>query len=411
MKLRSLNRPEAAFWLFDRVSSMNFAVIASGSGSIEDASIRRAIDLASQRREMAGLTVQVQPDGQLEFVPTTSPVEMRAANGNWSDLLALHLTEPFAEGAPLWRVAIYRNANDWTLAITFHHSIADGRSGMRFLSDFLLDMDHAPRESLQKLPIMKDVFAEAVRTGGPPSQRKPQSLPWFSKRTTAPVPAIRSFTLDRNESQILIQSARENGVTVHGWMAAAQLISTNALFETQEARNLAISTPVDYRKYVGASDIDSLWFCISLITSTLTVQNNFIELARNLSLDIKEQLTNGQGIRFYDSLPEPAQLLSKPDGVKLFGVMMQRLPQASVLSNVGSIAPPDLTNLTLEGLCFTVHPTIAQPMFVTATTCRDQINFVLNYDSNRWPAAMADRFVNEFKRNLTLPRNGVLQSP
>lgn len=387
---------------------MNFAVLALGHGSIDESAIGRAIDNARNRREMASVSIVVQENGQLNFVPAATKASFKATNGDWKTLLGADLIEPFAELAPLWRVVLYKDLEAWALAVIFHHSIADGRSAMCFLKDFLEDLDHAPGNQIQTRTIMSDVFSDAKREGTAPAGKKTQALPWFSKRTAPPTPALLSFALSQSESQKLLQAARANGVTVHGWIAASQLLATNAMFETQEERQLGISTPIDYRKYVNTADIDSLWFCISLITSTLAVDGSrFLDVAREVSNDIKEQVLAGQGLRFYDSLPEPAQLISKPDGIKLFTLLMQRLPQASVLSNVGIVQEPDLQNLKVDRICFTVHPTIAQPIFVTATTYKDELNFVLNYDSNRWPRKIAERFANEFRQNLTLPRQRV----
>jgi hypothetical protein len=195
----------------------------------------------------------------------------------------------------------------------------------------------------------------------------------------------------------IVRSAKKNSTTVHGLAGAAQLCALASLLDSKSAR-LALSTPADARTRLPGSEM--LELCITLITSqVLAGPGRVLECAREISTHIKGEM-QGDFLRFYETMPDADALLAKEDGVRLFGTMMQRGVQASVLSNVGIIDLPVFSNFKVESMCFTVHPTIMQPVFTALLTCSGRMHFLLNHDSARWQDGMFEKFSEAFRANL-----------
>ena len=150
IEVRRLDRAEAFFWFLDRSSSMNFAVLAEGTGALDRAALQHALDGAQLRHPMLRATVQADSEQRLCFVeaqPVSSiPLEMLCTS-DWRSSLVVTMVELFAlEQAPLMRAQLYCLANgSWALVLIFLHSIADARSAFSLLSELLLDCAAGPQ--------------------------------------------------------------------------------------------------------------------------------------------------------------------------------------------------------------------------------------------------------------------------
>ncbi|MCK7475241.1 MAG: hypothetical protein MZV49_21000 [Rhodopseudomonas palustris] len=65
---RPLDRAETFFWFLDRFSSMNFAVIAEGRGTLADAALQAALDAAQRRHPLLTVAVEADAERRLNFV-------------------------------------------------------------------------------------------------------------------------------------------------------------------------------------------------------------------------------------------------------------------------------------------------------------------------------------------------------
>lgn len=394
--MRMLNRAEQSFWLLDQVSSMNFAVAAEGTGTLRAGLLEDAAKTMMRRFPMAAVRIACK-DSTLRFEPASGLPEIKTCQTPWIKDLEISLTAPFPEDGPLWRITLLQEPQTFALIVTFHHCIADGRSGFQFVLELLSTLDGqdpgpAPAAGLQ------DRFEGAVFTAKPPAP-KPDTLPWFSKKTGPSVPHLTRISLSERESADLVSSAKRNAATVHGLVGAAQLSAIASMTESKHA-NLALSTPADARARLQGSP--ALELCITLVTSVVPAgPDRMIECAREISHSVKNEM-QGDFLSFYETIPSPASLLEKKDGIRLFGTMMQRGVQASVLSNVGIVEPGSFSHFKVDSMCFTVHPTILQPVFTTLTTCNDRMHLLLNHDSARWADGTFEEFVRRLRANLRI---------
>ncbi len=104
---RPLDRAEAFFWFLDRCSSMNFAVMAEGSGPLEATRLEEALARAQAIHPALAVAIEADAAGRLAFAPRPGarPVLTREDAGeDWHAALARGLTQPFGLGeAPLLR--------------------------------------------------------------------------------------------------------------------------------------------------------------------------------------------------------------------------------------------------------------------------------------------------------------------
>ena len=85
IEVRRLDRAEAFFWFLDRSSSMNFAVLAEGTGALNRAALQHALDGAQLRHPMLRATVQADsehPSSALRLLKPPSPVPAISAKSS-----------------------------------------------------------------------------------------------------------------------------------------------------------------------------------------------------------------------------------------------------------------------------------------------------------------------------------------
>ena len=119
---RPLDRAEAFFWFLDRCSSMNFAVLAEGSGPLQAGRLAEALARAPGRHPALACAISADAAGRLVFLPRPdAPVTLtrESAGEDWHEALATRLAAPFALGeAPLVRAHWFeRPAGRWAFAV------------------------------------------------------------------------------------------------------------------------------------------------------------------------------------------------------------------------------------------------------------------------------------------------------
>ncbi|MGB5011725.1 MAG: hypothetical protein WBO88_15860, partial [Candidatus Dechloromonas phosphoritropha] len=137
---RRLDRGEALFWFLDRFSPMNFAVVAEGSGRLDELALQEALAAAQRRHPLLTVAIEADAEHRLHFVPRPRQVlpSSRMAAADWHSELAELIVEPFVLGeAPLMRACHVADGDRWVIALIFHHSIGDARSGFTVLSEVL----------------------------------------------------------------------------------------------------------------------------------------------------------------------------------------------------------------------------------------------------------------------------------
>ena len=95
---RPLDRAEAFFWLLDRCSSMNFAVMAEGVGPLEAGRLESALGRAAQIHPALAVAIEADGDGRLAFVPRPGARASLAREGDRDVLGPLARVDEVAVG-------------------------------------------------------------------------------------------------------------------------------------------------------------------------------------------------------------------------------------------------------------------------------------------------------------------------
>ena len=445
--LRELDLAESTFWLLDRASSMNFAVYADGTGSPNPESIRKGLNWIQEQHPMLRISILHDMENGLKF-SEVEPEKLPEVSFRNEDLInadnnttafnqsvADAIMEPFENECPLMRCGLLRSQGTFRLYLIFHHSIADGRSGLKLLEQLFQRISDQPIDAKSSANVAPS--EEGINSGFPaglherlqapetepvmePNPARPISL--FQKRKGPATARLEEVQIQAEQLKTLRRTGKEKGATLHGVLGACLLealanvdlkySSDNSTRETENAdssNRMALASPADMRSSVRSeSPAEELALYISLITTTVDVpvlqehtaaSESFWELARTISKDVHSQLKSNP-LDFYRLLPQPARYLGKSDPGKAYGALIQRLPQALAFSNagvVGSLAASHNQDWKVTNVTFTVHPSVSQVMFVAATTYEDRLTLTLHIDSARWPRGLMESFLDELQ--------------
>lgn len=402
---RPLDRAESFFWFLDRLSSMNFTVLAEGRGDLDDAALSGALAAAQRRHPLLRVAIEGDTEHRLHFAPRPPQgIDLvRLAGHPWTEALAQANVQPFALGeAPLVRA--YRlNKEDgaWVLALVFHHAIADARSAFSLLTEILQGAAGlaVPTAAVAPQPPLLDLYPEsyqgaAARAAGErlKAERKatlgaiglPDPQAEHAASDEAPSPVLLPLCLAPAQAAALGQRARRERATVGGAIGAAQLIALRRLHGTPEERTLGLTCAADLRPYLKHPvDTATPGFYVTLVTTLQRVgdTDGFWDLARRLSNGIRQQLNGGTGHLLYHAVPSSAELPATEAGIQSFREHMARSLPTSLLSNAGQLTPlPELPGLTVEARSFALCPTHAQPVFTAVTGHAGGLSLNLNYN-------------------------------
>lgn len=412
---RPLDRAEAFFWLLDRCSSMNFAVMAEGAGPLEAGRLESALGRAAQIHPALAVAIEADGDGRLAFVPRPGARASlsRETADDWRAALAERLAQPFGPGdAPLLRAHWFeRPGGRWAFAIVFHHAIGDGRSGMRLVKALLDEARGvraqsgpiAPRPSLMALFPHALAGAEGVVLANEWKGQlrreplRPAPVPGFAREAGPVRPAIVPIHLEEPVVAALARRAREAGASVHGLIGAAELVAARGLFDAGRGDSpvLMLTSPVDLRRNLAAILDDATpGFYVTLLSSLAAVPgpDDLLPLAKFVTEDLRRQLAQGCGHLFYHLVPPAEAIPATAEGIAGFAAYMQRMPTAFVLSNVGRVeAMPEARGVRVDEISFALCPMAHQPLFVAASTWGGRLTLNVVHDAARFaPQAAGD---------------------
>ena len=420
---RPLDPGEAFFFLSDQVSCMNFVVFAERIGVLETDRIRRALEVVQQENALLQTRICWTEENGLRFEPAPGhEIDLmchRVTTGNWHSVIEQELSRPFPlESAPLMRCLYLQlqasdapasPATSCVLALTFHHSIADGRSGTEILRRVLSLMAHDTtppiRGQATHLPTMAELMPARYRWAEQPDAAKQLRttlltdyrrhgvlpvMPWLATEAAGRAPRLIHLQLDADSSQALIAQARANGSTVHGALCSAQLLAQYRLQQTAEPAAFFLSCPVDLRPHLeGAPPTTPTGFFTSLISGTFQTgpDTDPWKLAREVISQTRLQIARGEGHLLYhlyglDGSPVPPQAM-EPFRKKA----LASLPN-TMISNLGAIAPV-LDDPAVQGISFALCPMPYQTLFTAASSYNGRLLLNIGYDAQRLAEATA----------------------
>jgi NRPS condensation-like uncharacterized protein len=433
---RPLDPGEAFFFMSDLVSCMNFVVFAERTGTLEPTRIQAALNVVQPENPLLQTRIHWTDTDGLRFEPAPAALIdlqcLSVAADHWQQVIAQELSRPFAQGvAPLmrclylqWHSTHNGPADHSVLALTFHHAVADGRSGTELLRRVLCliaaEAPMAPNTPAIVLPPMGEVMPQRYRWAEQPEAAKQlrntlitdyrrhgtlPALPWLATEATGREPQFIRQHLSAAATQNLIEQARAHGTTVHGVLCAAQLLAQFKLHTDSDASTLPtaffLSCPVDLRAHLEPVQPSTpTGFYVSLISATfqISADTEVWTLARDIISQTRMQLARGEGHLLYylyglDGSPVfPKQLAS------FCKKALASLPNTMV-SNVGAIAAVE-ADPAVSAISFALCPMPYQTLFTAASTYKGQLILNIGFDAQRLSPANAQNLVQEIEAIL-----------
>jgi NRPS condensation-like uncharacterized protein len=424
---RPLDPAEAFFFLSDRVSCMNFVFFAERSGHLDPRRIQVALAAIQEENPLLRARITWTADRGFCFEPAPDAaidLQCREVHADdWKPWIERELAHPFAENAaPLIRCVYLAMSSPErsVLALVFHHSVADGRSGnelLRRLLDCIATQQEMPTDAGRPpLPPMHQVFPPRYRWAEQPDAAKRvrdslmagykrhgplTPIPWLSSAAPTRTPRFIRVSLPAEVTRSLLARSRQHGTSVHGAICAAQLLAQFRLRGSRDAATYFLSYPVDMRTLLEpAQPVAPTALYVSLISAAFAIDSGtgLWALAQDVMAQTRRQLAGGEGHLFFsmyglDNAPVG------PDRVARFGKAILSTWQNTMVSNIGNVATIE-SDAAVEAISFALCPMPYQTLFSAVSTYKGRLILNVGYDAGKISEETATALAGEMRDAL-----------
>jgi hypothetical protein len=365
---RPLSPVERWFWIADQIAPLNVIAHVRLTGHIPDGVLERAAaDLAAEH-PLLRVAIRANADGTNPvFAPSPQGISVRTVHGGeceWERQVDEHElgTSLDWHTGPLIRivdVVLDSPEEEHDLVLTVSHIIADATTALSFLRR-LVERAAAKRDALGSRPITgapEDLLP--VRYRGPrgiarlaaigladgvatalarPCRLTPESMVNPARRRTRLVRRMLTST----QLDILMRRCREEGVTVHGALAAAMAMAIGPTAAQRASGRMCIGSPIDFRaELVPPVSADEAGSYVCTVPSIVRFgrDRDLWSIARQINRSLGRRRRSGQhlsmlwGLRFIC----PASVTKSS---KAFGFIERNGPLNVGIWNIGSYEFP-----------------------------------------------------------------------
>jgi NRPS condensation-like uncharacterized protein len=354
----------------DRVSPVNFTLVADVSGALDVAAVERAVATLREIHPMLRVRLVEEGSGLASrylFRESDARVEVRVASPGIFEPAALgreieaELARPFdVERGPLFRVAVASDGARHRLLLAMHHMIADGASAAIVLRDLLRVAagDEAPRAvlelpavsgprfpSITRVRAMLDLAGFVVRAAVHFLTRRPagRNVTRLDAPASGRETGILLRELDEAETSALVAAAKREGATVGGLLSAAIARAVYAEAGIARPAHVAVINAVDVREMAGEGDelADHVDLLMSFVVTYHLVGDGrgLFELARECSRAVKAAVAR-RDAAVPHTLASLLPSIEPGEAVRATIRVADRFATSASLTNVGRVAVP-----------------------------------------------------------------------
>lgn len=404
---RRLGRTEHIYWLLDQLYCLNFVVFAELEGALQSDDLQVALDIVQKENPVLRAQIAIDSAGQPRFKPISAQerplmLEVRGLR-NWRQHVEAQLVTPFEQqAAPLARLVWFRGKGKKSVvAMVFHHSIADGKSGASVLFDVLrraMGQDRRPHlkkthPSSQGLDLIRDEGLVAGKLKelrfwlgkGKDVLKFAEQLPGYDMepRDARKIKTI-PFSISAETNAALLAVCLDRGTTIHGALGAALLFALNGEFTEPKSRFLGLNSLADLRNVLKESLTEQdLGLYIATLTTVhwLDKKPDFWRLAREIPHHLKGVMNSGDANLINSIYTEMPLFTPDRKGARKVQKIVALAPPSSMLTNIGRINEVSIGKaLRIRSLAFAVSPPAQHPVCVTAASYGGQMYLNVLYD-------------------------------
>ncbi len=428
--VRLLGEGERFFWLFDQINCMNFAVYAELECSLSKVDLERAFnELVS---ETPVLRVRVQTDDKKLFFAEKEiddiKIEVIEGVDGWRSTVSNEIGKPFLPFSwPAVRCFLFADQKNLSVVVLiFQHTIADGRSGARFLQKLIRralgeKCDKQGQTIISMPPAAEKVFPEKyshfigklkgslLRISEGVEWRRngfPEQIPGYdSSIRRQRVPRAYPLIIEEEVVKALRRRTRSERTTLYGALAAAQLQALRDEFGDQASHPMTLTSLADLRHMltVPLTD-DELGMYITFLVTAHRVEcgEGIWALAREIRGELKKKMSRGYGHLFWQSLPPPSIVPPDQKGAaRLLKITRLLSPASTLISHGGNLLDKKLNKMVkVRALSGLICPSSITPINNTQNFWNGSLYMNLNYDALKMDDARVERIAKKMEKLL-----------
>ena len=393
--------------------------------------VRRSLNVFCRRHPLTHVRIEKRDHDSAWFtaasvpLPVVSPVRLEA-DEEILDVVALQLRTPFdVHEGPLVRLLLARRDRTWWALVCAHHSVCDGHSLQQLLSEVLREAEPAEQET-SWVVMPPEVHQRAPAIARPNAlirlylrrltKRWGQSGREFSLSDLEQLHAtfwrnkearFLSWSLAREESSVLVEACREQGVSVTSALLAAFVVAESRVQPDDTTLLGRTNVPVDQRSRLEPPAPDAFGLLASVVRARFRRLENsvFWEASRAVQVRLPKMLSDSNVFRplLLDSLPQGLldamafQMHGLYDNRQVRGLVEKmgtdRIRDSIQLSNLGRADVPPATRIESLHGPFVYSATVQK--YVGVVSWNGRMHFTLCYGEHHLPTGTAVRFTDE----------------
>jgi NAD(P)-dependent dehydrogenase (short-subunit alcohol dehydrogenase family) len=428
---RPLSPAERWYWIADQVSPLNVVAQVHVKGDIAPGLLERAASALAAEHPLLRVAITSDADGKNPaFIGSSSACQVRTVHGDegeWErqvDERELATSLDWRSG-PLVRVVdvLLDSADqEHDLVLTVSHIIADGTTALSLLqrliehANDLVAVDHscdsrvsrpatcapedllpAPYRGWRSVPRMAatglaDLLIGSLgarphrltpEAGGPPSGRRTR--------------LIRRKITDK-QLDSLARRCREEGVTVHGALAAAMAMVIGPAVSKRDSGRICIGSPIDLRAGLSPpvpKDEAGAYVCTVPSIVGFGGGRDLWSIAREVNRSLDRSKRIGQHFALLSALRYMAPV-SVAKSAKAFGLLDRFGPGNVCISNLGRYEfAEQIGEWQLSGAQFISDVSVSGYLAATVNTSHDELFWNFNYIDEAVSQSSAQRFADD----------------
>ena len=433
---RALSPVERWYWIADQVSPLNVVAHVHLHGKISWGVLKRAAAALVAEHPLLRVAITSDADGtNPAFVPSQSACPVRRVHGDeleWERQAEEHELAKSLNwrSGPLVRIVDVKldsSAEKHDLLLTVSHIVADGTTALALLQRLI---EHADR--LAAVQDTGDLVASRPAIGAPedllPARyRGPQGVARMAVTGLADLlagalgggprrllpemavqPSLRRTRLIRRkltaiQLDSLARRCREEGVTVHGALAAAMAMVIGPAAAKRGSGRICIGSPVDFRAELNppvSPDEAGAYVCTVPSIVRFGRGHDLWSIARQVNRSLRRRKRIGQHFALLSALRfmSPASVAKS---AKAFRLLERFGPGNVCISNLGRYGfAARIGDWRLAGAQFISGVSVSGYLAATVNTSHEELFWNFNYIDSVVSQRSAQRFADDCVQTL-----------